>query len=191
MMANAELRGDRVRLRDFKPEDIEDVFRYASDPRVTRFAGWEPHRTPYETMAYIRRCLADDWAPVTFAVEYVPENRVIGVVDIRVISRLWGVGEIGYTLSRRYWGQGLNVEAGRLLLDYGFRRLGLRRIQAVCDTTNHRSYRTMEKLGMVRERVINHVPRRNGRHVDRLVYSILRREWERSVGAWERGGVGA
>jgi len=179
MMANAELRGGRVRLRDFQPEDIDDVFIYASDPAVTRFAGWEPHRTPYETMAYIRRCLADDWGPITFAVEHVVEGKVIGVVDIRIISRLWGVGEIGYTLSRRYWGQGLNVEAGRLLLEYGFKHLSLRRIQAVCDTTNHRSYRTMEKLGMVRERILNHVQLRNGRRVDRLMYSILRREWER------------
>jgi len=181
MMANAELCSERVRLRDFQPEDIDDVFRYASDPAVTRFAGWEPHRTPYDTMAYIRRCLADDWGPITFAVEYVLEGRVIGVVDIRIISRLWGVGEIGYTLNRSYWGQGFNVEAGRLLLEYGFKHLGLRRIQAMCDTTNHRSYRTMEKLGMVRERIINRVPLRNGRFVDRLLYSILRREWERRV----------
>lgn len=183
MMANAELRGDRLWLRDLQPEDIEDVFSYASDPAVTRFAGWEPHRTPYDTMAYIQRCLADDWGPITFAVEYMAEERVIGVVDIRIISRLWGVGEIGYTLNRRYWGRGLNVEAGRLLLEYGFKYLNLRRIQAVCDVNNHRSYRTMEKLGMVRERILNHVAMRNGRRVDRLVYSMLRREWERRVGA--------
>jgi len=181
MMANAELYGERVRLRDLRPDDIEDIFSYASDPIVTRFAGWEPHRTPFDTMAYIQHCLEDDWGPITFAVEYVPESRVIGVVDIRVLSRLWAVGEIGYTLNRCYWGQGLNVEAGRLLLEYGFMHLGLRRIQAVCDTTNHRSYRTMEKLGMVRERIINRVRRRNGRVVDRYVYSILRREWERRV----------
>ena len=46
------------------------------------------------------------------------------------------------------------MEAGTLLLEYGFKHLGLRRIQAVCDTANRRSYRTMEKLGMVRERCI-------------------------------------
>ena len=36
---------------------------------------------------------------------------------------------------------------------------------------------------MVRERILNRVPMRNGRRVDRLVYSILRREWERVVGS--------
>ncbi len=179
MMARTELRGDRVRLRDFIPEDIDDVFTYASDPLVTRYAGWEPHRTPFESMAYIRRCLSDDWGPITFAIEHMPESRVIGVVDIRVVSRLWGVGEIGYTLARAYWGRGFNTEAGQLLLRYGFNEMGLRRIQAVCDVDNHRSYRTMEKLGMVRERVVPRVRTPSGRAVDRYVYSVLRREWER------------
>jgi len=176
-MANAELCGARLRLRDFRPEDIEDVFHYASDPLVTRYAGWVPHRTPYDSMAYIQRCLADDWGPITFAVEHMGRARVIGVVDIRVLSRFWGIGEIGYTLSRDYWGQGFNVEAGKLLLEYGFGQLGLRRIQAVCDTANRRSYRTMEKLGMVRERLVT--AEQHGRRTDRLMYSIFWREWRR------------
>jgi ribosomal-protein-alanine N-acetyltransferase len=179
MMAQVELRGRRVRLRDLCPEDCHDIFDYASDPVVTQFAGWERHNTLADSSAYIERCLDESWNPITFAVDHLAESRVIGVVDIRVISKLWGVGEIGYTLGRRYWGQGYNVEAGTLLVGYGFEVLGLRRIQAVCDTNNRRSFRTMEKLGMVRERVLERVPTRRGYVVDRFVYSILRREWER------------
>jgi len=44
MKAETELVGERIRLRDFKPEDTDDVFAYASDPMVTRYAGWIPHR---------------------------------------------------------------------------------------------------------------------------------------------------
>jgi [ribosomal protein S5]-alanine N-acetyltransferase len=178
MMAGTELRGERIRLRDFLPDDIDDVFAYASDPIVTRYAGWTPHRTPFDSMAYIRRCLSDDWGPVTFAVEYLCERRVIGVVDISIVSGLWGLGEIGYTLARAYWGRGFNVEAGNLLLSFGFREMGLRRIQAVCDLDNQRSYRTMEKIGMARERLIPQVKLASGRVVDRVMYSILRKEWE-------------
>ena len=69
----------------------------------------------------------------------------------------------------------------KLLIDYGFTHIGLRRIQGVCDTANRRSYRTMEKLGMVRERVVPAVHTNNSRTNDRFVYSILRREWERRV----------
>ncbi len=181
MMASVELCSERVRLRNFRPEDVDDVFTYASDPVVTRQAGWAAHRSPYESMAYIQRCLSDQWGPITFAVEHIAEARVIGVVDIRIVGWLWGVGEIGYTLARRYWGQGFNVEAGSLLIDYGFEQLRLRRIQAVCGVDNRRSYRTMEKLGMIRERLIIGARTGRGRPVDQYVYSILRREWERRV----------
>jgi len=176
-MASAELWGRRIRLRDLNPEDAHDVFLYASDPAVARFAGWRVHRTPFDSIAYVQRCMSDRWGPITFAVEHLAERRLIGLVDIRVVSRLWAAGEIGYTLARRVWGQGYNLEAGELLIHYGFETLGLRRIQAVCDTRNRRSYRTMEKLGMVRERILFGEVRANGRSPDRYVYSVLRREW--------------
>ncbi len=179
MMAQVELYGPRVRLRDLCLEDSRDIFDYASDPQVIRGAGWEPHGSVADSLAYIKRCLDVNWNPITFAVEHLREQRVIGVVDIRIISRLWGVGEIGYTFGRNYWGQGYNIEAGKLLVSYGFTVLGLRRIQAVCDTDNRRSFRTMEKLGMIRERILERVPTRRGYAVNRFVYSLLRREWER------------
>ena len=179
MKAETELVGERIRLRDFRPEDTDDVFAYASDPMVTRYAGWIPHRTPFDSMAYIQRCLDTEWGPITFAVENRTEQRVIGVVDIRVVSRFWRVGEIGYTLARSSWGKGFNVEAGALLLAYGFERLGMRRIQAVCDVFNRRSYRTMEKLGMVREDILVNLRNQRGERVDRVMYAILRRDWRR------------
>lgn len=179
MRSDTQLQGERIRLRDFRPEDTDDVFAYASDPMVTRYAGWIPHRTPYDSMAYIQRCLDRDWGPITFAVELMADGHVIGVVDIRIVSRFWGVGEIGYTLARSCWGKGFNVEAGGLLLAYGFEKLGLRRIQAVCDVFNRRSYRTMEKLGMVREQIVANLRNQRGEPVDRVVYSILKRQWPR------------
>ena len=179
MRVGVRLDGPRVTLRDFEPRDVDDVFRYASDPVVMRSAGWARHRTPFDSITYIQRCLSDTWGPMTFAVECRAEARVIGVVDIRVVSPLWGVGEIGYTLARGCWGRGFNVEAGELLLTFGFTRLALRRIRAVSDLDNRRSVRTMEKLGMVRERIVDRAAQRNGYRVDRVVYSIWQREWMR------------
>lgn len=173
------LRGPRLLLRRFRPDDIDDVFAYASDPAVTRAAGWEPHRSPFDSMAYIQRLLETDWGPVTFAVEHCREARVIGVVDIRVVSRLWGLGEIGYTLAPAYWGRGYNTEAGGLILEYGFTEMRLRRIRAVCDPHNRRSLRTMEKLGMTRERRAVPALDPRGTPIERIAYSIPRSAWRR------------
>ncbi|HUI24870.1 MAG TPA: GNAT family N-acetyltransferase [Candidatus Kryptonia bacterium] len=182
MLAHAitlQLLGPRVRLRPFEHGDVQAVFAYASDPEITRYVEWYPHRTPADSARYIERCLEDHPDLQTFAVEHLIEQRVIGAIDLRIVSRLWRLGEIGYTIARPYWGQGYNVEAGMLAIDYGFAELGLRRIQAICDVANRRSYRTMEKLGMIREMIIYRARFENGWPIDRYRYSIRRREWER------------
>lgn len=178
--------GKRVTLRSLRPADAVDIFLYASDPEVTRFVGWRPHRSPLDSLEYINCCTEPSPDLFTFAVEYLPHQRVIGTVDLRLLSRMRRVGEIGYTIARPYWGQGFNVEAGSLLLDFAFGDLALRRVTAVCDVENRRSYRTMEKLGMTLETVIKGATNRSESSGDRYQYSMLQHEWRRL-----RGGVPA
>lgn len=169
--------GPRLTLRCFRPQDTDDVFRYASDWAVATAAGWEPHRSRRDSVGYIQRVVQGGWGPTTLAVELTERRQVIGVVDLRVASVLWRIAEIGYSLGRAHWGHGFGGEAAALLLDHAFHDLGMRRVRAACDPANRRSFRIMEKLGMVREVDRVSVVARGGRRVERLVYSIGRAEW--------------
>jgi ribosomal-protein-alanine N-acetyltransferase len=171
-------------LRSFSLTDVEAVFAYAADPEITRYVEWDPHRNRRDSALYIRRCMEEHDGLRTFAVELCDIGRVIGAIDLRLVSRIWRVGEIGYTIARPYWGQGLNVEASRLAINYGFLVLAMRRIQAICDVANRRSYRTMEKLGMIRDMILYRARFEHGRPIDRYRYSIRRREWERHSLYW-------
>lgn len=173
------LHGERIVLRQFRFEDVHDVFAYASDPEISRFVDWQPHSTLHDSALYIRRSRRPSREFLTLAVEHRALQRVIGAVDLRLISRLRRLGEIGYTVARPFWGQGINLEAAELLLLYAFRDLRLRRVIAVCDIANRRSYRTMEKLGMIRDRVIPSARYEQGTPVDRYQYSLSRNEWDR------------
>jgi ribosomal-protein-alanine N-acetyltransferase len=172
------LAGDRVILRQFEFDDAADVFAYSSDPEVSRFVDWQPHATVQDSIFYIRTCRRAHRDFLALAIEHRSIERVIGALELRIVNRLLRVGEIGYTVARPFWGQGYNVESVALLLDYSFRELRLRRIAGVCDIANRRSYRTMEKLGMLRDRVIRHVRPGGAPVVYRYRYSILRQEWE-------------
>ena len=57
-------------------------------------------------------------------------------------------GEIGYVLHPDFWGKGYACEAARCVIDFGFERLGLHRIEARFMMGNEQSLRVMEKLGM-------------------------------------------
>ncbi len=69
---------------------------------------------------------------------------MIGTIDLRV-DPLKEVAELGYTLNKAFWGQGIVPEAARMLLSLGFEKLALVRIYALHDQRNHRSGRVMEK----------------------------------------------
>lgn len=56
--------------------------------------------------------------------------------------------EVGFLLSRSYWGKGLATEAARASLRYGFEELGLGSIVAIVHPENRASRRVIEKLGM-------------------------------------------
>jgi ribosomal-protein-alanine N-acetyltransferase len=81
-------------------------------------------------------------------------------------------------LARSYWGQGYMAEAVRAIIVFGFRELGLNRIQGMCDLPNIGSARVMEKVGMRFEGVLREYFFEKGSSIDVKLYSILHSEWQ-------------
>ena len=173
--------GERVLLREFRLQDVEDVFAYASDPEVAQHMEWAPHRDTDATRAFLTTCIdayeRRIWYPL--ALERRETGRVVGSFDMRIVSAGHRVGEIGYVLAQSQWGQGVNLEANRLLLAFGFDDIGLNRIQCTCNVENRRSYRTLEKLGLSREGTLREYRIEKGVARDKYMYAILASEWRR------------
>lgn len=175
------LTGERILLREFREQDDQDVFAYASDPEVAQHMEWAPHSSLDATQAYLQTCIdayeRRIWYPL--AIERRDTRRVIGSIDLRIVSAGHRVGETGYVLAQSEWGQGINLEAGRLILAFGFDDIGLNRIQATCNVENRRSYRTLEKLGLSREGTLREYRIEKGVARDKYMYAILASEWRR------------
>lgn len=60
--------------------------------------------------------------------------------------------EVGWRLLPEFWGRGYATEGALASLDYGFQRLGLNEIVSMTATSNIRSMRVMERIGMTRDR---------------------------------------
>lgn len=63
------------------------------------------------------------------------------------------------------------------MIDYGFRTLGLNRIQARHLAHNPSSGRVMEKTGLRREGFSPQALKKDGEFRDIVLYGILRRDW--------------
>lgn len=144
-----EIETARLRLRQFRPDDLEPLSAMRADREVMRYIGnGEPHDRE-TTRAYLERNRAC-WEQHGFgrwAVEFKDERTFAGWCGLALLDNTEEV-EIGYGVAREYWGRGLITEAGRASLHYGFSTLGLPRIVAVALPENIASRRVMEKLGM-------------------------------------------
>jgi len=62
-----------------------------------------------------------------------------------------GLAELGYWIGLPFWGKGICTEAGKLVQEYAFETLGLKRLHARHLARNPSSGRVLEKLGFIHE----------------------------------------
>ena len=140
---------ERLRLRPRTMADLEACVAMDLDPEVHRFIYGD---SPPERRSTGRSCArashragppraASGWSSGSTRRAFSA-----GVACSR--SRSFGPIEIGYRYVRSAWGQGVATEAGRAVLDHGFRRLGFDRIVAVTHPANLASQHVLEKLGL-------------------------------------------
>ncbi|MBS6183316.1 MAG: GNAT family N-acetyltransferase [Erysipelotrichaceae bacterium] len=143
------LKTERLILRPWRETDLQDFYEYASVDGVGQMAGWTPHKDLEES----RRILKDfiDGKRV-FALEH--QNKVIGSLGIEEYSEehypeLFNIAgrEIGYVLSKAYWGQGFMPEAVQAVMKYLFHTVKLDFILVGHFDWNRQSARVIEKCG--------------------------------------------
>ncbi|KXT71728.1 acetyltransferase, GNAT family [Streptococcus gordonii] len=87
--------------------------------------------------------------------------------------------EVGYILSKDYWGQGLMTEALKAVLNYLLQDAGFNRVTARFVTANPASGRVMSKAGMSYEGTFRQVVFHKGQVKDFSVYGILTSDLEK------------
>ena len=140
---------ERLLLRPWRESDLADFHEYARVDGVGQMAGWAPHRDLEESRQILSRFIA---GKRTFALEY--QGKVIGSLGIEQYDeRLYPefdrlrVREIGYVLSKDYWGQGLMPEAVKAVMQWLFEEEKLDFILCGHFDHNSRSRRVIEKCG--------------------------------------------
>lgn len=142
------LLGERVLLRPVEVDDAPTLQSVYGDPEVMRHVGEGGAVTPGTTAQMIAdyRRHQHEHGFAFWAVIDRGSGALIGDAGLE-ITRFGH--ELGYTLARAAWGQGLATEAAQLCVDAAFGPLDLRRLVAVADIENPASARVLRKLGFV------------------------------------------
>jgi RimJ/RimL family protein N-acetyltransferase len=137
---------ERLRLRGWREDDLDIYAEMMADPDVMRFLGGPLARIDaWRSLA----SAVGHWVLRGFglwAVERKEDGVLIGRVGVQRPEG-WPGTEVGWTLDRRYWGNGYATEAAKASLDYGFRTTSLPKLISLIDPENQASQRVAERLG--------------------------------------------
>ena len=104
---------------------------------------------------------------------------MIGRVGLYNIDAGNKTASIGYWLDQQWLGKGIITRCCKAVIDEGFGRLQLNRIEIRAAAGNVKSQAIPERLGFKKEGIIRQGEFVNNQFVDLFVYSILKEEWER------------
>lgn len=149
------LETERLRLREFQPEDADALQKVLGDPVAMQFYPEPLDRVQVEAwLARNRERYALDGFGL-WAIVLKQSQELIGDCGC-VLQEVEGQNEIeiGYHVRRDIWGQGYATEAARACMKYAFRQLSAERVISMIRPENLRSRRVAEKNGLTCERVI-------------------------------------
>jgi RimJ/RimL family protein N-acetyltransferase len=179
---------ERLVLRRFTDNDIQDIVEIVSHPSVARIT---PNLEANESKVkeYIDKqnfCQPFEKSEYCdLAIERKKDGKVIGLIGLMCEDHRQAL--IGWALGVDHRGNGYATEGARSLMMYGFCELGLHRIYAKTSHINTPSWKVMERVGMRKEAHLREAEFRDGEWIDVLIYAMLARDMRASLGGFSNG----
>jgi RimJ/RimL family protein N-acetyltransferase len=161
-------------LRPWRDSDVAAVTAACQDPEIARWTRVPENYSESDARAFLLyrydSLLAGTTAP--FAITS-PDDRLLGSVSLLRLEWRHLRGEVGYWLARGARGRGHATRAVRLIAAWGFRSLGLERLDLFAATGNRPSQLVAERCGFTREAVLRSYFRGKDGQYDMVAYGLL------------------
>ena len=170
------LKGEKVILRPIKLSDAPRFVKWLNNPEVYKFLMIREHLTLAKEVKHLKSFIKSK-THKNFAIE-TKDGVHIGSASLEV-SFSHSRATFGIFIGEKeYWNKGLGSEAARLIINYGFKKLGLHRIELGVLEYNPRAIKVYKRLGFKLEGRKREFIKFKGKYYDDLHMSILDREWK-------------
>ena len=170
----------RLELTEISWTDLENIHKLQSFFEVDEFNTVGIPKDIEETREKIKPFIdakeIDPQSKYTWNIKINETKDFIGLAGISLSLDRFKIGEIFYKLSPEYWGNGFATEVALKLIEIGFDKFELHRIQAGCAVKNLKSVRVLEKIGMTKEGIYRKILPIRGEWIDSYIYSIIEDE---------------
>jgi len=162
-------------VRPWRLADLGSLVQHANDVEVARYLA-PRFPSPYtveDGKAWLE--LTETFDDPLESLAIVVEGEACGAIGVeRGVGLEARTGEVGYWLSREYWGRGLVSAALRAVTQFAFSERSFERLQAQVFRENEASGRVLEKVGYRLEGTRSRALSKGDSISDALVFVRLR-----------------
>jgi [ribosomal protein S5]-alanine N-acetyltransferase len=171
------LKTERLLLRQFVDNDLENVFKGLSDPEIIKYYGvsYKTLEATKEQMKFFAD-LEKEKTGIWWAICSLDNKTFYGAAGLNSLSKEHKKAENGFWLLTDYWGQGIMTESIPLICRYGFETLGLHRIEGLVESDNVNCKRAMQKVAFKHEGTMRDCELKNGNFISLDIYAKLKTE---------------
>lgn len=173
------LEGDRVRFRALEDRDLPDLVRWWRDPEWSVLQQMIVRPRPDVPVTEMFRSWSNSerGGDVGFSVVDRESDVLVGHVTLFGGALPVRAANLAVMIGSEHVDQGFGTDAVRVLTDYGFREMGLNRIEIRVHAFNDRAQAVYRRIGYRQEGVRRDATFHDGRFHDEVVMSVLAREW--------------
>lgn len=174
------LETQRINLRKLKISDAKFIYQNTKDKEVTKYTFVIPPPFEFKKAEKFIKKTQREWKKkiaFEFGIELRENKKLIGTIHLSEINYKNKDANIGFWLSKKYWGKGLAKEALNLILNFGFKKLKLKRIQARVLHKNIRARNLLKSSGFKLEERLRKKTFFKNKWYDDLIYGLLREKY--------------
>jgi ribosomal-protein-alanine N-acetyltransferase len=171
---------NRLLLRRVLDTDYEQVISLRGNPKTMQYIPRplvKNKNDALEHIAMIESKIVNNEG-INWAITIKEKPELIGIIGLFRIHPEHYRAEIGYMLLPEFQNQGIISESINAVLDYGFFKMNLHSIEAIIDPRNISSERVLQKNGFNKEAHFIENEYFDGKFIDSVVYSLLKRNYK-------------
>ena len=171
------LETERLILRQLDKNDVAAILKLRGDAENMKFIPRPLAKTADDALDHINLINAkiETNEGINWAIELKSNNQFVGIIGHYRIKPENFRAEIGYMILPEFHGNGITTEAIKATVDYGFDVMNLHSIEAIIDPENFPSERVLQKNGFKKEAHLLENECYEGRFLDTVIYSLLKR----------------
>jgi RimJ/RimL family protein N-acetyltransferase len=181
---NILIKTNRLNIRELTSADLNNIHQLHSLPETDEFNTLGIPETIETTEKileeWLRKQLEAPRTSYTFGIDKNDDNHFIGLIGLNLGKPAYRTAEVWFKIHKDFWRKNYNTEALTRLLDFAFNSLKLHRIEAGCAVENIASFKTLEKVGMIREGMKRKKLPIRGEWKNNYFYGILEEDFNKT-----------